>query len=198
MPGPKANAIYQRQIEARTKLWPEISNQHIWYRLERDGFVTMPRAMPLIMRIMDHLAGKGIPVSLVYLDIWCRSFDEGFVQLNKPDEMAYYSGFSGQRALRTWKDRINRLAALGFISVKAGPSGPLSYALIFNPYHVISRANSAGELIDGMWEALIMRSSEISATDLDDLDGNGIVKPKAKKPAITNQDIATLFAKKSK
>ena len=173
----KTNAIYQRQIEARKKLWPNVANYQIWYRLERDGFVTMPRAMPLIMRIMDHLAGKGVPVSQVYLDIWCRSFDEGFVQLNRADEMAYYSGFSGQRALRTWKDRISKLAELGFIDLKAGPSGQMSYALIYNPYHVIALANSKGLLLDGMWEALIIRVSEIGADDLDNLDENGVVQP---------------------
>ncbi len=180
----KSNAIYQRQVEARNKLWPNVANHQIWYRLERDGFVTMPRAMPLIMKIMDHLAGKGVPVSQVYLDIWCRSFDEGFVQLNRADEMSYYSGFSGQRALRTWKDRINRLAELGFIDLKAGPSGPISYALLYNPYHVIARANSQGLLLEGMWEALIIRVSEIGADDLDNLDENGVVKPPSMKQTL--------------
>ena len=180
----KSNAIYQRQVEARNKLWPNVANYQIWYRLERDGFVTMPRAMPLIMKIMDHLAGKGVPVSQVYLDIWCRSFDEGFVQLNRADEMSYYSGFSGQRALRTWKDRINRLAELGFIDLKAGPSGPISYALLYNPYHVIARANSQGLLLEGMWEALIIRVSEIGADDLDNLDENGVVKPPSMKQTL--------------
>lgn len=177
MASPKTIAIYQRQIAARERLWPGITNKHIWNRTERDGFVTMPRAMPLIMRIMDHLAGKGVPVSQVYLDIWCRSFDEGFIALNRPDEMAYCSGFNGQRALRTWKDRVARLGELGFIDIKPGPYGPLSFALILNPYHVISRANDAGLLESGTWESLVFRAAEIQATDFDDLDANGEVKP---------------------
>ena len=81
----KANAILTRQLEVRKKLWPEVSEEMTWNRLARDGFVTMPRAMPLIMRIMDYLAGKGSPVSLVYLDLWCRTFDEAFLQITKAE-----------------------------------------------------------------------------------------------------------------
>lgn len=175
MASSKSSAIYQRQVAAREKLWPGVTNKHIWYRIQRDGFVTMPRTMPLLMRIMDHLSGKGTPVSQVYLDMWCRTFDEGFIQLNRTDEMAYCSGFNGQRALRTWRDRVAKLAELGFIDVKPGPFGPMSYALLYNPYHVISRANDKGQLATGMWESLIIRASEIAASDLDDLDAAGDV-----------------------
>jgi len=92
--------------------------------------------MPLIMNIMDDMA-KGQPVSSTYFDLWCRTFDEGFVTLSKPREMAFHAGFDGQRAERTWKARLQILADLHFISLKEGPSGPASYALLLNPYKVI-------------------------------------------------------------
>jgi hypothetical protein len=170
---PKANAILKRQLEVRKKLWPQISDEMTWNRLARDGFVTMPRAMPLIMRIMDYLAGKGSPVSLVYLDLWCRTFDEAFLQLTKTEEMATYAGFSGQRAVRTWRERLTKLQELGFIDIKHGLTEHVQFALLLNPYHVIAKAYAAGEVPVEMWNALVVRAAEIRADDLEDVDELG-------------------------
>lgn len=169
----KASAILTRQLEVRKKLWPQISDKMTWNRRDRDGFVTMPRTMPLIMRIMDHLAGKGSPVSLVYLDLWCRTFDEAFLQITKTEEMATYAGFSGQRAVRTWKERLVRLAELEFINTKYGMSKEVKFVLILNPYHVIAKAYAAGKVPVEMWNSLMVRSAEIGAGDLDDVDQSG-------------------------
>jgi hypothetical protein len=118
------------------RLWPEIGPDWVWSRHTHDGFTTLPKGMPLMLNIMDDMA-KGQPVSSTYLDLWCRTFDEGFVTLSKPREMAFHAGFDGQRAERTWKQRLQILADLFFINLKEGPSGPASYALILNPYKVI-------------------------------------------------------------
>ena len=181
----KANAILRRQIEVRGKLWPEISEEMTWNRIARDGFVTLPRAMPLIMRIMDYLAGKGIPVSQVYLDLWCRTFDEAFLQITKTEEMATYAGFSGQRAVRTWKERLSKLAELGFIDLKYGLTKEVVFALILNPYHVIAQAYAKGLVPIEMWNALMVRAAEIGASDLDDVGNDGEyvqgVRPSLKK-----------------
>jgi hypothetical protein len=115
-------------------LWPEIGSE-CWSRHTHDGFTTLPKGMPLILNIMDDMA-KGQPVSSTYLDLSCRTFEESFVTLSKPREMAFHAGFDGQRAERTWKQRLNILAELYFINLKEGPSGPASYALILNPYKV--------------------------------------------------------------
>jgi hypothetical protein len=164
----KPRTILKRQLETREKLWPGVGNDRLWYRRERDGFVTIPRLMPLIMDIMDDLSGKGFPVGRTYLEMWSRLFDEGFLTLNRPEEMAFHAGFAGQRALRTWKDRVKKLAVLGFIDVKPGPLGELSYALFWNPYHVLRTHNAAGKIQEAKWRALVVRANEIGATDIDD------------------------------
>lgn len=188
----KANAILRRQLEVRNKLWPQVSDEMTWNRRARTGFVTMPRAMPLIMRIMDYLAGKGSPVSLVYLDIWCRTFDEAFLQITKAEEMASYAGFSGQRAVRTWKERLAKLANLGFIDIKYGLTRDVQFALILNPYHVIAKAYAAGEVPVEMWNALMVRAAEIGAEDLADVDEvgeyvDGIRPAPKKKPKLPSK-----------
>jgi hypothetical protein len=124
--------------------------------------------MPQIMDIMDDLAGKGTPVGQTYLEMWCRLRDEGFLVLNSHDEMAFCAGFSGQRAVRTWRERVRTLADLGFISVLPGPTGDLSYALFWNPYHVLKRHNQAGRIQKAKWLTLEVRAGEVKATDLND------------------------------
>jgi hypothetical protein len=92
--------------------------------------------MPLVLQIMDDLAGR--PVSSTYLDLWCRKWDEQFLIMNKPPkEYAFFAGFSGQRGEQTWKERMRQLVKLGFIEAEAGPHGDLSYVLIVNPMKII-------------------------------------------------------------
>ena len=168
-----ARSILQRQLDARGKLWPDLTDDMLW-SMDNEGWVALPRLMPLMVSIMDDLSGKGFPVSRTYLELWSRMrIDESFLALNRPEEMAFHAGFEGQRALRTWKDRVHRLANLGFIGVKPGPLGELSYAVIYNPYHVIKRAYVAGRVHEHKWQALAIRANEISAFDLDDIDDKG-------------------------
>lgn len=171
----KTRSILKRQLEARSKIWPDVTNQMLWDRTERDGFSTVPRAFPLIMNIMDGLSEKGFPVGQTYLEMWCRLYDELFLTLNRPEEMAFYAGFTGQRAARTWKDRVRRLHDLGFVDLKSGPLGEMSYAVFFNPYHIIKRAYLKGLVAEDKYRALVIRANEIGAFDLDDIDDNGVL-----------------------
>ncbi len=163
----RARKIGEKQLALRGQLWPTLTDEELWHRKQRDGFVTIPRGMPLILDIMDDLS-KGRPVSSTYLELWCRAFDEYFVTLSKPTEMAFHAGFTGQRAARTWMQRMDRLQELGFVSIQPGPSGPMSYALILNPYKVIQRLfqKRMPGLLTDKYNALVHRTIEIGANDL--------------------------------
>jgi hypothetical protein len=154
--------IQQRQLELRARLWPGLNQSDLWNRLTHDGFSTIPSSMPLIMSIIDDLS-NGRPASMTYLDLWTRAFDEGFVTLAKPREMAFHAGFTTQRAERTWKQKLDVLAELNFIDLKSGPSGPASYALIWNPYVVIKwhHDQKAIGLREDKFNALVARSLEL-------------------------------------
>jgi hypothetical protein len=97
------------------------------------------------------------------------------VVLSKPREMAFHAGFDGQRAERTWRGRLEILADLNFIGLKEGPSGPLSYALIWNPYKVIKdhHDNKTPGLRQDKYNALLERMSEI---------GDASIKPSREEP----------------
>ena len=161
--------IDQKKLAMRQKLWPDISDAHLW--TTRKGWLTVPRTLPLLMRIMDTLADTGKPVSPTYLDLWCRTYNDSFVIAAKPHEMAFYAGFSGQRAQNTWMGRIRQLVDLGFILISDGASGPAHYILILNPYHVIRRHIEDGNIHRGFANALAERMIEIGADDLDEPSG---------------------------
>jgi hypothetical protein len=159
--------IAQRQLDLRKRLWPDVTDGHLWRRLHHHGFTTIPRSMPLILSIIDDLARS--PVGMAYLELWGRAFDEGFVTLSKPREIAFHAGFDGQRGERTWRVKMRALADLGFIETQSGPSGEMSYALILNPYLVIRRLHQqkCSGLREDKYNALIERAGEIGAEDFD-------------------------------
>ena len=137
--------IVRQKIAMRASLWPDLDESRLWEREKSAGWLSVPRPMPLLLQIMDSLS-KGKPVSSTYLELWCRTYDDSFVIATKHREMAYYSGFTGERAVRTWATRMHILRDLGFIDIKEGSNGPISYVLIFNPYLVVGEHHQAGHV----------------------------------------------------
>ena len=163
----RKKAISDSQLQLRSKLWPEVKEDDLWNRKKGAGFTTIPRTLPLFMEMMDSMS-NGKPVSKVYLELWCRSFDEHIVPLSKKEEMAFYCGFGGQRGVQTWSSRLDILATLDFIRTAPGPYGDKSYALIMNPYRIVAahRKSKTLGMTDQLYNSLIARASEIKADDI--------------------------------
>jgi hypothetical protein len=160
--------ILEKKLVLRRQLWPEIKDADLWTHRRKDGFVPIPRVMPLVLRIMNDLALR--PVASTYLDLWCRKFEEQFVTLNKPlKEYAFFAGFPGQRGEQTWKERMRELAKLGFIKIESGSHGEFSYVLIMNPLIVIEllAAKKTPSLRKEYLNTLRDRSNAVKAKDLD-------------------------------
>jgi hypothetical protein len=163
---PQVKRIRENVEKLRGQLWPDVSPEMVWHRRRSDGFVTIPRTMPLLMIMMDALS-KGRPVSSTYLELWCRVHDEAMLIIaGKEYEYATASGFSGERAVSTWQSRLDILQQLGFNRLAAGPRGPRSYILVLNPYHVIRKHKSKIEAF--LWNTFLARVIEIRAMDLDE------------------------------
>lgn len=154
------------RAKQRKEFWPEVSDSELWNRKIAVGFTTIPRTLTLISRIMDAKS-SGQPLSDTYLTLWCWVFDENFLEIKNAREMAFESGFSGQRAETTWNSRMKKLKDLGFIDAREGPYGPFQYVLMFNPIKVIKRLYE-GEPQDSRYRALVTRLAEIGAGDLDE------------------------------
>ena len=161
-----SKSISERRRTLRNNLWPEVEDAHLWLRTQRVGFTTIPRGMALIGRILDQLSGKGFPLASTYLALWCWVFDEAFVEVRSPRELAFESGFSGTRGEATWRSRMKKLEDLGFIKVKAGLAGDFQYILILNPFLVIEQ-HYANIPMDSAYIALLSRLAHVGADDLD-------------------------------
>ena len=161
----QVSKIQKQKAALRASLWPDLDEKRLWAYKTTGGWLNIPRAMPLLLRIMDTMS-KGKPVSQTYLDLWCRTFNDSFVIANKPTEMAFYAGFNGERAVRTWADRISILDTLGFIDILDGPSGAISYILILNPFHVLKEHHAKGSIGTKAYNALIERLIETGTDEL--------------------------------
>jgi len=162
----RASKMSKRTLDLRSQLWPELDESQLWKRTTAKGFTTIPRTMPHILDIMDDLAGKGTPVSKVYLSLWCRVFDEGMLEIKSYDDLAFEAGFSGQRAITTWKQRMYLLVELGFIRAEKGARGEFDYLLLLNPYPIIKLLYNDKKIQKQKYIALFARAQEVGATDL--------------------------------
>jgi|SRR5690606_7582062 len=162
----RASKMSKRTLELRAQLWPELDESVLWDRTKAKGFTTIPRTMPLILNIMDDLAGKGTPISKAYLGLWCRVFDEGMLELKDYQELSSEAGFTGQRAIHTWKQRMSLLVKLGFIKAEPGQKGDYDYVLLINPYYVIREHYDSGKIQKAKYIAFYSRAQAVGAVDL--------------------------------
>lgn len=161
-----------KRLSMRASIFPDLDQSRVWDikdTAKTKGYSSIPRTMPLIGAIANLLAGKGTPVTSTYLELWCRSDEQGFVIANKHSEIAFASGFSGEHGVTIWKQRIRKLEALGFILIKSGSAGDIHYVQIWNPYLVIR--DHAEAKTDGFSEkhyhAFLERYHDIGALDLE-------------------------------
>lgn len=151
----------------RDTFWPNIEDEALWLRKKRTGFTTIPRTLNLVGRIMDQLSGKGFPLFSTYFTLWCRVYDEAFVEIKNDREVAFESGFSGGRGEVTWRTRMRKLKELGFIDIRPGLASDMQYVLMLNPIHAIVDFYKINKLEeDFAYKALMARLIEVGADDL--------------------------------
>jgi hypothetical protein len=165
----EASAIGKKQLAIRDLHWPD-AQQYLWDRKAHKGFTTIPKTMPMILKIMDEMT-KGAPVSSTYLNLWCNTWDNSFVTPNRHGEMANASGFGGQRGEHTWRGRVKKLRDLRFIDITAGKAGPMSNAIIWNPHLVIRwhHQKKTPGLVAASYNALLENALELGAKDMMDI-----------------------------
>jgi hypothetical protein len=183
-----------KQSSMQARLFPEQEGKKYWdvkNKARTKGYTSMPRTIPIIGAIADLMAGKGKPVTSTYLELWCRCNEQGFVNVSKHSDVSFASGFSGERGVSTWKQRLRKLEALGFISIKSGTAGDIHYVQIWNPYLVIkhhAEADTEG-FSDKHYNAYLDRYYEIGAVDLEE---EPVVPPKPRVNISTKRAARTL------
>jgi hypothetical protein len=159
----KKNKAIDRATELRDSCWPDLNKKKLWNRKEVRGFITIPRTMPQLINIIDSLT-KNKPAGRTYFVLWCRTFDHSMVVIDNPMTLAMEAGFSGERALSTWKVRMASLVKLGLLDAKDGPTGAYHYVLLYNPHKVIW--NLKEHIQGATFRNLQARTIQIGAGDL--------------------------------
>ncbi|MDB5341747.1 MAG: hypothetical protein JWP89_124 [Schlesneria sp.] len=159
MPSPAA----VRRQQFRDNLF-EGAESRTWDRKTNNGFTTIPRLLPYVTCLIRMLAEKNDPSS-VYIDLWARAFDEGVASITDESVAAFSSGYTGSRAVRTWRERMKVLAELGFIEPKAAGNRQFAHVLVVDPLkHICKLRRTDPEKVpEAFWTAFLARAQEIGA-----------------------------------
>lgn len=152
----RTNALFEGVFKDR------LENIKTWNRKKEKGFTTMPRCIPIIALIMDYLS-NGKPLSQTYLSLWFRATDSGYVQVKDEKELAFESGFNGERSTSTWKQRMRRLKEIGFILTEEGLT-EFEFIIIKDPFIVIKELIRDGKIENNKYIiALLKRAIEVGS-----------------------------------
>jgi hypothetical protein len=149
----------QQQMELH---FPNIPSAWLWQRKVNDGYTTVPRTLPIAMQAIDD-ATKGRPAGHTLFCLWARSPDHPLLVIENPATYASEAGFSGERAVDTWRKRMKQLLALNFIWSVPGPSGDFHYVLLTNPNAAVEWLYSNGKIQKSLYARFIDRVHEIGA-----------------------------------
>lgn len=150
MPRTKAD---KRREQIRDELWPE-SEQRIWQSAREMGYWCAPRVLPLLLHLTkdQRIVGKA-DCSFVYLQLLSRDFGQGLVEIRDEDEHAFGAGYLGERARRTWQERMRILSENGFIEVAPKGNKTYGFVLIVHPLVYVQEFREHGILSERWWNS---------------------------------------------
>jgi len=164
----RVNKADRKRRDLRDQLWPG-SAAWIWDLTDREavvGFATLPRLMPWVLHLIKILSNgekTGDPGSVLF-ELWSRDFGQGIISIADESECAYASGYSSNRAVRTWRGHMLKLVELGFIKAKADGIREFGQVLLLNPLAICSHLRKVGKVPDEWWTSFTRRANEIGAT----------------------------------
>ena len=142
--------------------FPDVPDTLLWRRSSNDGFTTVPRTLPIAMQAIDDKS-NGAPAGHSLFCLWARAPDNPLVMVENPATFAVETGFTGERAIDTWRKRMRRLRELGFIRTKPGPSGEFHFILLLNPNVAVELMRQKGLVQDGLYSRFIERAADVGA-----------------------------------
>ncbi|MBO9828782.1 hypothetical protein J7373_11035 [Xanthomonas sp. A2111] len=152
----------ERAEELRKVHFPGVPIEWLWHRKQNDGFSTVPRTLPIVMQAIDDQS-KGQPAGHVLFCLWARAPDHPVIQIENPGTFAAEAGFTGPRAVDTWRRRMKRLHELGFIMTKPGPSGDYHHVLLLNPNAAVEWMRMKAWVQDGLYGRFLGRLADVGA-----------------------------------
>ncbi len=117
--------------EKRTALRERLFPGEVAYEPPEKGFIKATRALPLVLGLLGskEISGDKDPTR-VYLELLGRCMDSGIVELGSEAEHAYAAGYTTDRGVRTWRERMDILEDIGFIKSKGLPGQKRKWVLL--------------------------------------------------------------------
>jgi hypothetical protein len=143
--------------------FPQFPEAWLWRRGATKGFTTIPRTLPIAMEAIDEQS-KGQPAGHTLFCLWARTPDGPLVVVENPATFAAEAGFSGARAVDTWRRRMKFLRDNLFILPKKGPSGDFHYVLLLNPNAAVEWMRSHGKVQNELYGRFRDRVAEVGAS----------------------------------
>lgn len=151
-----------KRVALRARVFAqELDGIELWHRATDDGYVHLPRLIPLVISIIDSLT-NGKPAGSTYLALWCRNFDEMIIDVTDEATLAYESGFKSERRVTTWQSRVKSLEDLGFIKTRKAGSR-YQYVLMLHPVKVVQSLYENGKIGDEAYGIFQHRAFEVGA-----------------------------------
>ncbi|PKI25670.1 hypothetical protein [Pseudomonas monteilii] len=139
--------------------YPNYAPEWLWIRGKNHGFSTVPRTLPIAMQALNELPGH--PAGHTLFCLWARSPDHPLVIIESQATFAGEAGFTGSRAVDTWRRRMKILKEHGFIDTRKGTSGEFHYVLLLNPNVALERMHALGHVSTDVYSRFTERLSEI-------------------------------------
>lgn len=190
--GARRLKMAERAQQQMDVMFPNAPSEWVWKRTKNDGYSTIPRTLPIAMQVIDNQT-KGKPAGHTLFCLWARSPDHPLITIENPATFASETGFQGERAVHTWRQKMKKLAELGFIFPRKGPSGEFHYVLLANPNVAVEWMRSHNLVQDGLYARFRDRVVEIGAySDLENIQAFW-ARERAEQAAqtSTNEKIAT-------
>ena len=150
---PKTETKWHRKRKAlRDHLWSDAES--VIFLAPRDGGYcrVVPRIVPLTCVLLDLAKQRAGELTASYLDLWVRSDNDGFVEVEDELECAAGAGFLGGRALWSWRERTRELERLGAIRVKGEGHRQIAYILLLHPEQVVEQIlKKHGKKVSKVW-----------------------------------------------
>ncbi|MFW6750566.1 hypothetical protein ACKUG4_07705 [Pseudomonas glycinae] len=162
--------------------FPDYPEVLVWRRGSNNGFTTLPRSLPIAMQAVDALT-KGKPAGHTLFCLWARSPDHPLIVIENQATFAGEAGFTGARAVDTWRRRMKILKQHRFIDTKPGTSGEFHYVLLLNPNVAVENMRQQKIIQDELYGRFIDRVAEIGASaDLSSAKDYWLAEEKRKLP----------------
>lgn len=153
-----------RRNAARQEFWPD---ERAWTGDNEKGWFRAPRTLPLLLAL---IASKAVSATTdptrVYLELLARHVDEGVVQMAADEDHAFAAGYTGERGVRSWRERMRVLEAAGVIKTKGMGARRYAYVLLVHPSVYVASLRKAGKVDPDWWQAYRHRQLDTGEVSL--------------------------------